>query len=388
MRTLLAALLIMSAPTAAVQEGAEVTVFWDRDGNGVRGDDEPGYAEAEIAIRDELGYTATVRTKEDGTYRLPHAGKWQVSHDEDKFATTTPTVVQVDGKDVAFGVRGAKVCGTVWLDSDFDGQIGEPERRVAGHRITAGVGLREAITAADGTYCVNDLPTGHIHLYSADRSKIDQTTWAYTRLDDPDFEGRSKFDMLRGGSEAIAINTPDTVITDIDSAFVEPRGMDVRVNEISTTKVGGDIRVGDHIKVICDYELMGNVPDLHSATLTLPEGFEVVNTEGTTATKAGRQVRGAPMRRPPGQKEQLIAVVDVEQPFTSGEIRCETTPGALGDNIGTNNVMTTNVGAAGVVERGRSTPFLLAVGALALAVAVWVTVRKRRTTDRQDQTTY
>ncbi|NKE59428.1 hypothetical protein FXN61_22515 [Lentzea sp. PSKA42] len=249
MRALLLAVLVVitCTPVAFAQEGALVTVFWDRDGNGVRGEGEPAYKRPEIAIRDDAGFDAVVRGGEDGTYRLPHAGRWQVSHDEDPFVTTTPTVVQSDGQDVVFGIRGASICGTVWLDANTDGKVDEAESRIAGHRIAVEHyqwADREATTAPDGTYCLQDLPSGALTLQSGDRGGIDGTAWGYTAPDNPIIKTSSKFDWTSGRTRPVLIE-PGAEITGYDSAFVQPKGMDVTARRVRIDNVRYDgVHVG------------------------------------------------------------------------------------------------------------------------------------------------
>lgn len=393
MRALLLAVLIVftCTPFAHAEEGALVTVFWDRNTNGVRDEGEPGYRDAEVALRDESGQESVVRTGADGTYRLPRAGRWTVSHEETKFVTTTPTTVESDGGAVEFGVRGAEVCGTVWLDSDFDLQIGDPETRIAGHRISVVDDPGHSTTsAADGTYCLQDLPAGPNRLQSEDRARVDGTAWIFTKLTDKSFESGSKFDMMTGKTWIFDIKVPGSVITGYDSGFQEPRGMGANAGPITIDKIDYDgVRVGDLLIVRCDYTVGGNVPDIRAATLTFPDGLKVVRAfgdhdldkEAQEVVVDGQKVTVRTKGRVhTDEQSEMAAHVEVQHAFTAQNIICEVLPSLYVPTVGHMATTTFEIGAAdsGPAPSGTAPAWRMAVAVALVGVAVLVVVVWRR----------
>ncbi|MFD4639489.1 hypothetical protein ACFWN2_19405 [Lentzea sp. NPDC058436] len=395
MRALLLAVLFVltCTPFAHADHGALVTVFWDRDTNGVRDEGEPGYRGAEIAIRDESGYSAVVKAQEDGTYRLPRAGRWKVSHEEEKFVTTTPTSVESDG-DIAFGVRGAEVCGTVWLDADFNGRFDESEARVEGHRISVvGTPEHSTTTAADGTYCLHDLPAGRIRLQSEDRAALDGTAWSYTDFSRPDAEFSSEFDRLTGQTRFLDIDRPGSAVTGYDSGFAEPRGMSTSAGPITIDRIDYDgVRVGDTLIVRCAYTSGGNVADTQAATLTLPEGLKVTKAFGerdhragvedevvvdgqkVTARSKGRVARDKP--------SELVVHVEVQRAFAAQAMTCQAHPSIYDERP--DDPTSFEIAAANEDGSGPETASAAPVWRIVLAVAlvsavVLVVVWRRRT---------
>ncbi|MCP2246389.1 hypothetical protein [Lentzea aerocolonigenes] len=393
MRALLLAVLIVCTcpPFAHAEEGALVTVFWDRNTNGVRDEDEPGYRDAEVALRDESGRETVARTGTDGTYRLPRAGRWTVSHEETKFVTTTPTTVESDGGAVEFGVRGAEVCGTVWLDSDFDLQIGEPETRIAGHRISVVDDPDHSTTsAADGTYCLHDLPAGPNRLQSEDRARVDGTAWIFTKLTDESFESGSKFDMLTGKTLIFDIKVPGSVVTGYDSGFHEPRGMGASAGLITVDKIDYDgVRVGDKLIVRCGYTVGGNAPDIRAATLTFPDGLKVVRAFGDhglddvaqEVVVDGQKVTVRTKERMfTTEQSVMTAHVEVQHAFAAQNITCEVLASLYVPADGSSATSVFEIGAADSEPAASGTaPVWKVVGAVALAgVAALVVVLWRR----------
>ncbi|MFI6097744.1 hypothetical protein ACIA8G_19470 [Lentzea sp. NPDC051213] len=404
MRALLLAVLIVftCTPLAHAEESALITVFWDRNTNGVRDEGEPGYRDAEVAIRDDTGYEAVVRTGADGTYRLPHAGRWKVSHEEAKFVTTTPTSVESDGAPVEFGVRGAEVCGTAWLDSDLDGQIGEPETRIAGHRISVvGKPDHAATTAADGTYCLHDLPVGATRLQSEDRARADGTAWSFTKLSDETFDSASKFDLMTGQTLIFDIKTPGSVITGYDSGFVEPRSVGAIAGPITVDKIDYDgVRVGDLLIVRCGYSVGANVPDTRAATLTFPDGLKVVRGFGDLGLDDkdeevvvdGQKVTArTKVRVYKTEQSQIVAHVEVQHAFAAQNITCEVLPSLYVPSAGSMATTTFEIAAMGAdgpgpgpAARGTAPIWRVAIAVALVGGAILVVVwrrRRRRTAD-------
>lgn len=394
MRALLLAVLIVitCTPFAHAEEGALVTVFWDRNTNGVRDEGEPGYRNAEVALRDESGQESVVRTAADGTYRLPRAGRWTVSHEETKFVTTTPTTVESDGGAVEFGVRGAEVCGTVWLDSDFDRQISEREIRIAGHRISVVDDPDHSTTsAADGTYCLHDLPAGPNRLQSEDRARVDGTAWIFHKRAFDSFESASKFDVLTGKT-LTDINVPGSVITGYDSGFHEPRGMGANAGMITVDKIDYDgVHVGDELIVQCEFTVDGNAPDLRAATLTFPDGLKVVRASGDHGLDDVPQevvVDGQKVtvrtkdRMYTTERSVMTAHVEVEHAFAAQNITCEVLPSLYVPTVGHMATTTFEIGAAGSGPTASGTApvwrVAVAVALVGVAVLVVVVLRRRR----------
>jgi hypothetical protein len=390
----LAALIVfICAPFAHAEEGALITVFWDRNTNGVRDEGEPGYRDAEVAIRDDTGHETVVRTAADGTYRLPRAGRWKIGHEEQKFATTTPTSVESDGSDVEFGVRGAEVCGTVWLDSDLDGQIGEPETRVEGHRISVvGKPDHSTTSAADGTYCLHDLPAGSTRLQSEDRARIDGTGWVFTKGGDVTVESASDFDVLTGQTPIFDIKTPGSVVTGYDSGFAEPRGT-LAGATVTVDKIDYDgVRVGDLLIVRCDHTVSGNLPDMRAATFTFPEGLKIVKAfgdhriddEAQEVVVEGQRVTARTKGRVYLQeRSQMVAHVEVQHAFTAQNITCEVQPSFYQQGGGYSGTATFEIAAAnadgsGPVPGGTTQSWRVAIAVAFAGVAVLVVVWRRR----------
>ncbi|MFD4669981.1 hypothetical protein ACFWNN_09615 [Lentzea sp. NPDC058450] len=340
MKALLLTVLILltGTPLAHASDGALITVFWDRNTNGARDEGEPGYRNAEIAIRDDSGYSAIVNANDEGTYRLPRKGNWKISHEEAKFATTTPTSVESNGEDVEFGVRGAEVCGTVWRDHDQDVKLGDADPRVEGHRISV-VGNPELSTtsAADGTYCLHDLPVGRIRLQSQDRAPVDGMAWSYADFSNTAVEFSSKFDWHTGQTREIVIDRPGVAITGYDSGITEPRGPSADAGPVTIDEIDYDgVRVGDTLIIRCEYRKSGNVPDTIGATLTLPEGLEVKRAFGHRDSKTGiedqvvvegqKVVVRSNVRVMRDGNSEIIVHADVRHAFVAQDMVCEAHP--------------------------------------------------------------
>ncbi|MGI5499016.1 hypothetical protein [Lentzea sp. CA-135723] len=339
MRALLTAVLILltATPFAHASDGGLITVFWDRNTNGVRDEGEPGYRNAEIAIRDDTGYSAVVNANDEGTYRLPRKGNWKISHEETAYATTTPTSVESEG-DVEFGVRGAEVCGTVWRDDDRDSKLTDDDPRLEGHRISVvGDPDHSTTTAADGTYCLHDLPVGTVQLQSQDRAPVDGMAWSFADFSNTTAEYSSTFDWRTGQTSDIRISRPGETITGYDSGITEPRGPSADAGPITIDKIDYDgVRVGDELIIRCEYQSSSNVPDTVGATLTLPEGLEITRafghrdfqarTEDQVVVEGQKVVVRSNVRVKRDKKSEIVVHAEVRHAFTAQDMVCEAHP--------------------------------------------------------------
>jgi len=395
MRALLLAVLILltGSPLAHAAEGPLVTVFWDRNTNGVRDEGEPGYRKAEIAIRHDSGYSAVVTANDDGTYVLPRTGKWKISHEETRYVTTTPTSVESDGDDVEFGVRGAEVCGTVWRDIDLDAKITEKEPGVEGHRISVvGDPDHSTTTAADGTYCLHDLPTGTSRFQSQDRAAVDGTGWAYADFGNPRVEFGSKFDMLTGQTREVTIDRPGSVITGYDSGIADARGMNAKAGPITIDEIDYDgVRVGDRLILRCKYTSGGTVPDSRGAVLTLPEGLEITRAVGYRDFTAGTGdevvVEGQKItvrsngRVRRDEESEVVVHAEVRRAFAAQDMTCAAPPSIydpLPDEPSRFEIAAANADGSGP-EATRSAPFWqIALAVVLVGAAALFVVRYRR----------
>ncbi|MFD4635842.1 hypothetical protein ACFWN2_00935 [Lentzea sp. NPDC058436] len=313
---------------AAAQDGAEVEIFWDRNADGVRQNDEPPYGHA--FFNSSRGPDVRMHYTDDHGVAKLEPGVWSVGYPSDSLVVTTAASAEVaSGDKMTIGVHGGSICGTAWLDENADGQRQDDERLLGGHEIRArhpeNVGLDlKTTTADDGTYCLRDLPVNHYRLTSNDRLGVDKTTWgvAHWRAEDADEEQLSKFDVSNGESAILKIDTPGQDISGVDTAFVhagenvvKPLGITV-VNEDGTTHPR-DLRVGERIKVIGEFRATGPAHDSYRGTLGLPEGLKVLGTEGIPATVNewnGVEV-GFSERRAPGQVEEVVVFAVVEKAF-------------------------------------------------------------------------
>ncbi|WP_156093876.1 hypothetical protein [Lentzea aerocolonigenes] len=323
--------------SAAARDGAEVEIFWDRNRDGVRQDDEPPYGMASFRVSKPTGLAYRLETNLRGKATL-EPGRWTVTFDDERFGVTTAASAVVDpaeaGREkVVIGVHGASICGTAWLDENADGERQEGEPRIGGQRMfrenVGVVGTKiEVATADDGSYCFLDVPTGDVQVQSGDRLGIDQTGWgvAHWRSENPDEKQTSKFDVRDGKSKVLSIEDPYTEIIGLDTALVTTEGKDARALDITVVNPDGstvprDLRVGERVKIVGRYRITGPAYDNYAASLRLPDGLRIVETEGAPGKTDDQIVRVRfPDRRPPGQEERIVAVAVVEKPFEHSEV--------------------------------------------------------------------
>lgn len=324
--------------SAAAQDGAEVEVFWDRNRDGVRQEDEPPYGTASFKVSKPTNLAYRMQTNLRGNATL-EPGRWTVTFDDERFLVTTSASAVVDPAEQGrekhvIGVHGASICGTAWLDENSDGERQDGEARIGNHRMRMDrpdvVGNEVTVaTADDGSYCFFDLPTGDVQVQSGDRVSIDETTWGVAdwRSENADEGQTSKFDVRDGKSKVLSIDDPVTEITGLDTAFVTTEGRDAQALEITVVNPDGsttprDLRVGDRVKIVGRYRVTGPAHDSYAGSLSLPDGMRIVETEGPPGTADDDQaVRfRSPDRRPPGLEERIVAIAVVEKPFVHSEV--------------------------------------------------------------------
>ncbi|MFI6097743.1 hypothetical protein ACIA8G_19465 [Lentzea sp. NPDC051213] len=328
--------------TAAAQDGAEVEIFWDRNRDGVRQDDEPPYRSASFKVSKPTNLAYRVQADLNGKATLER-GRWTVTFDDERFLVTTTASAVVDPAEegrrkLVIGVHGASICGTAWLDENADGERQEGEALLGGQRMFArypGIvgGEVEARTADDGSYCFFDVPADDVQVLSADRLRVDLTTWGVAdwRSEKANEGQASKFDARDGKSKVLSIDDPAAEITGFDTAFVTTEGRDAQALDITVVNPDGstvprDLRVGERVKIVGRYRITGPAYDSYAASLDLPDGMKIVETEGTPGEADYNQILRTrfPERRPPGQEERVVAIAVVEKPFEHSEVTLST----------------------------------------------------------------
>ena len=151
-----------------------------------------------------------------GRYRVEVVTGWN-------YQRTTPGSVEVTvraGKaaTVDFGLRGAKICGTVWDDTDRDGMRDNNEWGVGGVRITLNTPyLGTEYSTASGRYCANDLPpvgNGRVEVTDVDRLGYGFTPNGIVEAD-PAEPFDSKVDPTTGRSHFHPLAGPTDQVVDI-----------------------------------------------------------------------------------------------------------------------------------------------------------------------------
>jgi hypothetical protein len=387
--------------TAVAQDGAEVEIFWDRDRDGVRQDDEPPYGQASFKVSKPTGLAYRVQTGPRGEATL-EPGRWTVTFEDERFLVTTAASLVVDPAEegrrkFVIGVHGASICGTAWLDENADRERQEGEALLGGHRMFARyagiVGDKvETSTADDGSYCFFDLPADDVQVLSGDRLGLDLTTWGVAdwRSENADQGQRSKFDVRDGKSRTLSIDDPAAEITGFDTAFVTTEGRDAQALDITVVNPDGstvprDLRVGDQVRIVGRYRVTGPAYDSYAASLDLPDGMRILATEGTPGEAGHEQIVRTsfyPERRPPGQEERVVAIAVVEKPFEHSEVTLSTGEPAFqwaGDANAGNNSYAIKIRAlaADPAPAGRRWDLLLGFLVATVLVVAFVAWRRR-----------
>ncbi|WP_188317090.1 SdrD B-like domain-containing protein [Solihabitans fulvus] len=342
------------------------SVFFDRNGDGIRQADEPVRPNVEIHFRSVAdGKTGNFTTDNNGNYTVTHVadGDYEISYADDAFASTTQGTQKVTVKNgsivsgVNFGVRGGSICGTAWKDLNNDNRRQADEPVIPNHTVgIVGQGTKYVNTGADGRYCLQDLPVGTYTLQTNDRSLLDGTgyanaLWKPGQL--PDAHGASKFDLTDGMSAPVKIekgaNGSITQIDNFDTGFV-PANMDLVAARIGFDGVPGGrdtFQVGDTFTVYGNVQNAGAVAEQLGATLTLPEGLKVLDREGGMPSEVrGQQVVGQfHERRFRNDWEFIGAKVQVVKAFSAAEIKLEVPRGVFKDINPDNNVLTRKISA-------------------------------------------
>lgn len=368
--TMKAAAVVMAAAAipmlAAGGAGAEVTagelrgsVWFDRDGDGVKEDGERGSAGSGVQIKNvATGSFAFRSTDAAGNWALPGAaeGEYEITLLDDAFANTTAAVVRralAEGGSgvVDFGVRGGAVCGAAWLDADEDGVRDAGEAPIGNSTIGAeGPNSPYTSTDATGNYCLEDLRADTYVLVAADRAFLGGGQ-GWTR------DGRdSEFAFTDGRTAPMAVGKGARLVG-VDAGYVAAR-VDMRTSQLLIEHEGrtyasdqgwvpSAFQVGDEFTVYGGVLAAGNVAEQLGAVLTVPEGLTVLGVEGgIPATAHGRVVRGITTeRRYPGMIEFIGARVRVDAHFTKGQIRLEALRGLYADTNPGNNVLTAAIDA-------------------------------------------
>lgn len=177
-----AALGLVTAPAAAEQAGTiGGRVWFDRDGDGVAGANEPGRAFAVVTVSKDGAVLTTTRADEDGRYTfagLVPADYQVTSGAGEGYLATTPATVDLwldAARQVDFGVRGARLDGTVWADQNGDGVRQETEAALPIPQQLQlegkGFGTSRRPVDESGRFTFDDLPglDGYV-LHAPDRS--------------------------------------------------------------------------------------------------------------------------------------------------------------------------------------------------------------------------
>jgi hypothetical protein len=154
-------------------QAASGLVWFDRDADHQRDNDEPAFGGSSVTITNlNDGSVTTARTDEaTGTYRADGLaqGFYEVDGAQTGYAGTTArtTIVGVIAGHLVtadFGVRGATITGNTWNDATGDGirQAGEPAHGgVQMYAYNSALAhAAEGTSDASGNYKIQDLPAG------------------------------------------------------------------------------------------------------------------------------------------------------------------------------------------------------------------------------------
>ena len=166
-------------------------VFEDLDGNGKRGEGEPGIGGVTLELRDAGdAQVTTATTTADGAYALTNISVGQsytvAETDPDGFTSTTTNqvVIRIESgtsATVSFGdIAKGKVAGTVFEDVNGNGSRDVGESGIAGSVLklmdAAGETVKEITTMVDGSYSFSDTPAGAYTVEETDPEGFISTT--------------------------------------------------------------------------------------------------------------------------------------------------------------------------------------------------------------------
>ncbi|MCP4105010.1 MAG: Cna B-type domain-containing protein [Desulfobacteraceae bacterium] len=282
------------------QSGSAISgfVFYDVDGNGIWGADEPGIANANITLIDSTGtHTATVTTDTGGAFSFDNieSGTYTVQEtDLDGYVSTTPNTVTVttpsdEPEEVLFGDRQqGNIIGSVFDDLNGNGKQNQGESGLPGVTVqlldTDGNIIAESTTDQNGDYIFENIPPGTYTVRETDpEGYISTTPDTLPLVLQPGTSGIANFgDHGKGSITGVVFN-------DVDGDGVQEAGEEgIPGVTVELTDSSGNV-----IPVVTDdngtYVFDDIIPGTYTLKETDPDGYISVspNTLRLTVSPGG-----------------------------------------------------------------------------------------------------
>jgi hypothetical protein len=323
---------------AAADESGSISgrLWFDRNQNQVRDTGEPGRTENGVVLLYRDGVLAgAYNTDEEGRYALTGlaAGAYRVTYaGADRYLATTPSTVDItlaagEQAGADFGVKGASISGSPWLDRDFDGlrDADEPDLdpfSVSNPTYVTGPVFRWSEQDERGRYRVDDLPAGDgyvVHVIGPDGLALTKEG------------GDSDVDWITGESAPLTL-APGEDVAGVDAGYAQVTG-DTATTAATIDPNRRRFHVGEQFTVTLTLTNKGPVPDGINMTMNWPAGLELVDADGLTTVFTTNGLIGNSTARQlePGESLTFTVVLKATAPITNGTIVATTYPGEYGD---------------------------------------------------------
>ena len=340
---------VVNKNVGVIQEGIlEGIAFLDFNFNGVKDEGEAGYAGVRvelIRVRDNESMGAKV-TAEDGVYRftglrggdysvrailpddgsvftvLPAAG----TENANQFAartgrrenTITPVAVKTAGVPTStlVGVaQTAKIQGSVFLDDNYDGEMGGKEKKLSGIKIElrdrSGATLQAVATSNKGTYLFEGILPGEYQLHFLRKANHAFTRWRPTQENgnwvrgltgDQGFTEAFTVTMGEDMKDVNAGMLPCATLTgvlfhDLNDNGLRDAGEDgMTAASVNLYSEEAEIDLSSEVGADGRYFFDGVMPGSYTITYHLPEHTELAKTaeNGNTLAEPGQSPSTAP----------------------------------------------------------------------------------------------
>lgn len=315
-------------------------LWFDRNQNQVQDDGEPSRGERGVILLYQDGtFVGGFDTDENGQYQVIKlsAGDYQVTYrDAEKYVPTTSAVVDVTiGAEPAvadFGMKGASVSGTQWLDSDFDGlrDPGEPDLDpflAVNPTSVSGPVHQWGEQDERGAYRVDDLPAGDGYVVNI----AGPLGMPLTREG-----GDSDVDWITGESAPFAL-APGEDLTGVDAGYADVTG-DTALTDVTVDPPTRKVRVGDQLTVTLTFTNKGPVPDHIFMEMYWPAGLDLVDVDAEFVSLIQQEglIANSWYMLEPGASTTMTVVLAAVAP-DRGTVTASVTPGPYGDSDSRND---------------------------------------------------